>query len=367
MKISNYFKAGGTGSYKIRVIIGLLLVASFIITTACYQTAPSPKPVAAPLPTPAPRLAFQAPVPAVNSQGDKSETDLQTRSNLLDFARSHANLERDWDVFRKSYMDWQQKTAQNDTLVYKGLNDFLARFVAVKREVNKLQAPAGAGEVVEKLIQAVDREDTALRDLRDNWAGGSLDSFQKYDRERQEVNKIRRQAAAILQELSSPSASRDRTPTPLETATPAFTPGRTRTVDPQALQQLERGVQSVNTTWNDFQSSYDAWRSRDYSSEREANYNQLAAFVTSFRGLLSQISSQPAPGQLQSIAELMTQAAEKEEAALRSLRDNVRPYDSRPYQAYEKEWAAIDRIRRQASASLTELFFKQGISPSEIK
>lgn len=366
MKISNYFKTG-EGRHKIWIIIGILLIASFIITTACYQTIPAPRPVAAPLPTPAPRQAFQASAPAVSSQGEKAEADLQTRNALLDFARSHANLERDWGAFRKSYMDWQQKTAQNDTLVYKGLNDFLARFVAVKREVNQLQAPAGASEVVEKLIQAVDREDTAMRDLRDNWAGGSFDSFQKYDKERQEVNKIRRQAAAILQELSSPSASRDRTPTSLETATPAFTPGRTRTVDPQALQQLERGVQSVNRTWNDFQSSYDAWRSLDYSSEREASYVQLAAFVSGFRSLLSQISNQPAPGQLRPIAELMTQAAEKEEAAIRSLRDNVRPYDSRLYQAYEKDWATIDRLRRQASASLTELLFKQGISPSEVK
>lgn len=367
MKATDYLKSGGKGNYKIWIIAGLLIISSLIIAVACYQPAPAPRPVAAPLPSPVSRQAFQNPVPVVNSQAEKSEADLLTKAALLDFTSAHSNLERDWDNFRKSYMDWRQRASQNDSVFYRSLNDFPARFVAVKNAVYQLQAPAGANDIVEILVQAADKEDTALRALRDNWAGGDFDSFQKYDKDSQEVNKLRRQAAGILQDLSSPSTPNNTIPQTSQEASPSFTPRRTRSIDPQALQQFSVSFQSVNRTWNDFQSSYDAWRSRDNSSEREASYAQLAIFVSNFRGLLSQISSISAPGQLRPIAELMTQAAEKEEATLRSVRDNVKPYDSRSYQAYEKEWATIDRLRRQASSSLTDLLFKQGISPSEVK
>lgn len=367
MKAENCLIWWRTGNIKIGIIIGGLAAILLLVAAAC-QPAPAPPPAAALLPTPAPRQAFQPP-PVVSSQAEKTESDIVTRTVLLDFARAHSNLEREWENFRKSYMDWQQRVAQNDSFVYKGLNDFLARFVAVRKEINQLQAPAGAAEVVEKLVQAADREDAALRELRDNWASGDFDAFQKFDKERQEVNKLRRQASATLQDLSSPAASRDRAPSAPEEATPSFTTRRSaaRTVDPQALQQFERAVQSANRVWNDFQASYDAWRSQDYSAERESRYTQLSGNLATFRGLLAQISSLSAPGQLRSVAELMVQAAEKEEAALRALRDSLKPYDPRPLQAYEREWAGIDRLRRQASASLTDLLFKQGISPSETK
>lgn len=367
MKIRAYLNKGGRGHYKIGIVMGLFLTALLVITAACSQPAPEPRAAAIPVPTPTPRQAFQALPPAANSQSGKSEADLLTRATLLDFAKTHSNLERDWDAFRKSYMDWQQRASQNDSTVYKGLNDFVSRFVAVKREVNQLQAPAGANEIVDRLAQAADREGAALRDLRDNWAGGDFDAFQKFDKERQEVNKLRRQAATILQDLSSPSTSSSRTPAASEEATPSFTQRRPRTVDAQALQQLDRSFQVTSRTWNDFEVAYDTWRSRDNSPEREASHAQLVTFVSNFRSLVSQISSQSAPGQLRPVAELMIQAAEKEEAVLRSLRDSVKPNDSRQYQAYEKEWATIDRIRRQASSSLADLLFKQGISPSEVK
>lgn len=367
MKIRSCFIAIGSFERRIWIIAGLLLIVS-LIAAACSEPAPTPKPAVVSFPTPAPRQAFQSPAPAVNTQTEKSNAELLTKATLLDFARAQSNLERDWDAFRKSYMEWQQKTSQSYGVVYKGFNDFLARFVAVKKEVAQLQAPAGASEVVEKLSQAADREDAALKDLRDNLAVGDLDAFQKFDKERQEVNKLRRQAAAILQDLSASSASPTPRTTPLlETTTPPFTQRRLRTVDPQALQQFDRAFQAANKIWNDFEVSYDTWLSRDYSPEREASYSQLAIFVSNFRSLSSQISSLAAPGQLRPVAELMIQAAEKEEAALRGLRDNAKPYDARPYQAYEKEWATIDRLRRQASSSLTDLLFKQGISPSEIK
>ncbi len=368
MKIRACPNERGEGTYRAWIVAGILLIASLLVTVACSQPAPTPRPAAIPVPTSTPRQAFQAPAPAVNAQSEKAEADLLTRSSLLDFAKAHSGLERDWDAFRKSYMDWQQRSAQSDGTVYKGLNDFLARFVTVKKEVNQLQAPAGANEVVDKLSQAADREDAALRDLRDNWAVGDFEAFQKFDKERQEVNKLRRQAAAVLQDLSAaPAASNGKTPPASEEATRPFTQGRTRTVDPQALQQFERAFQATGRTWNDFEVAFDTWRNRDNSPEREAGYAQLSTFVSNFRGIASQISAQSAPGQLRPVAELMIQAAEKEEVALRSLRDNVRPYDARPYQSYEKEWAAIDRLRRQASASLTDLLYRQGISPSEVR
>lgn len=348
------------------IILPIILLVAALLTALSCQRQPAPTPRPAPAPVSTPRQAFQPLPPTIITPEEKVGVDQITKAMLLDFTQAQRSLDQNWESFRKSYMDWRQRAAQSEGLVYKNLNDFLASFVAVKRDIYQLQAPRGAGDVVERLVQAAEREDAALKELRDNWKGDEA-PFQKYEKERQEVNKLRRQATSKLQELMAPSPARARTPDTEEPATPPATARRTRTVDPQALQQLERSLQAVNRKWNDFHASYDGWRSRDYSSEREAGYSQLSAFASDFRGLLSKISSLPAPAPLRPVAELLVQAAEKEEGALRDLKDNWKPFDSRYYQAYEREWENIDRLRRQARASLTDLLLKYGISPLEVK
>jgi hypothetical protein len=63
----------------------------------------------------------------------------------------------------------------------------------------------------------------------------------------------------------------------------------------------------------------------------------------------------------------VVKAAEKEELALRKLRDTWRPFDPASFEAYEHQRKASNELRRQAESSLQTLLAKYGLSWGELQ
>jgi len=63
------------------------------------------------------------------------------------------------------------------------------------------------------------------------------------------------------------------------------------------------------------------------------------------------------------MGELLVEAAEREERALRDLGDSWQPYDPSVYAAVDQERTTANKIRRQVTAGLQELLERFEISP----
>ena len=63
------------------------------------------------------------------------------------------------------------------------------------------------------------------------------------------------------------------------------------------------------------------------------------------------------------MGELLVEAADREERALRDLGNTWRPYDASVYETLDQERTTANKIRRQVTVGLQELFERFGISP----
>ncbi|MBI4287402.1 MAG: hypothetical protein HY671_03100 [Chloroflexi bacterium] len=463
-------------------------LAVVLLAGSCQPTAPAaqtPAPLSAPNRQTAPPLPVAAPGAvqpnAVPAPG--APTSDASRPAAIEFARSFNVLNRDWETYRRSYDEWRQKNACGEPAMGESLGAFVANFQKIKKVVAELPEAQLSREVVERLVEAVEKEESALAELRTSWKPGDESAFQKYEAARFVTDRLRRQAAQGIDDLavasqatsqaeidkyrqalapidrdwdalnnsfdswrrtlpgndkggdkdaqkaatdtleklaSSAKGIFDRVlalPRPVliqkaadllvaaaekqnaaygklaagwkpgdDTSVAAFDKDRaevgrlrrdsTLGVDAIAvagttdnktlLARLTGQHEQLGKAWSDFRVQYDTWRSKGGDCDRNSMRQQMGERVTSFHALALRAYALPQSAAVRPLADLITQATEREEAALRQLRDSWKPYDSSFFQAYEKEWAAIDRVRRQAAAGLTDLMQKSNVSAADI-
>lgn len=451
------------------VIVGLAIA----LALGSCQARPAPAPPLAPYqPSRPPALPPSSPVqpiPALPSTPGLAETD---KAVIIEFARAFTPLHEDWQKYRRAYEEWRQQVACAEPAMTASLNGFVSSFQGIKRTISQVPQASPVREAAQSLAEAADKEEAALIEMRANWKPGTEDVFKKYEADRLAADKLRRQAAQALSELSiasraenlqaidqyrqarraierdwdalhldydSWSQSQEKSaaetleklaarsqgllnrvyvlpaPRPLEKPADllvaaaekeeaawrklkaAWKPGDEASLaayekERLSVNKLRRessvGVEAVaaiglrqnqellgqfsslhdqvDRAWNDFRSQYNAWRNKGGDCDRESLRRQLSERLAGFQALARRTYALPQSAVVRPLAELVNQAAEREEIALRQLRDNWKPYDSSFYQAYEEEWVTIDRLRRQAAASLTDLLRKSGVSPAEV-
>ncbi|MBF8264313.1 MAG: hypothetical protein HW384_177 [Dehalococcoidia bacterium] len=281
-----------------------------------------------------------------------SATQVENIESIDKYRKGRTSVEVEWDTLQKDYKNWRQSLpADNkirDTDKEKTAMTTLQKIADASQSIlNKVYAlppPTLARKSADLFVEAAEKEEAALRKLKASWKPGDEESITNYEREQLTVNKLRRDSTLLLESMASVSLQGNR---PL-------------------LQQFSTSYGQVSKAWDDVLSQYDDWRNKGGDCDRNAVRQQLLERLNTFSALAQRVNALPQPTIVRPLAELMTQAAEKEETTLRQLRDNWKPYDSGYYQNYEKEWVAIDRLRRQAAAGLTDLVQKNNISPSDI-
>lgn len=465
-----------------------LVAAIALVLGACQAPAATPSPAPTSTPKPSPAIPTLVPTSTPSPPPAESPVAEATKALVVEFARAQAVLDRDWENFRKAYMEWRQKGAGNEETMTKSLNGMVSRFQQIRNEVNQLPRPSLVRAVAENLVQAAEKEEAALSALRAGWRPGDEAAFQKYEGERTAAAKLRREAANRLTDLVAAASSEnleaitqfaqvrksidqdwdalhqeydswrkarpastdekdEKKAKDAEAATSdtlrqfvtrmqglldrLYTPPRPTSIGKSVdllveagekdeaalrklrdswkpgddssfftyekervtvnrlrrdstlgieeargagssenkaiLQQFSSAYDKVNKAWDEFHAFYDAWRNKGGDADRDAIAKQLSGLLGDFRSFSARIYTLPRPAPVRPLAELLIQAAGKEEEALRNLRDGWKPYDSRYYQDYEREWGNIDRLRREAAAGLTDLLIKHNIPRAEIK
>ena len=81
------------------------------------------------------------------------------------------------------------------------LGQFSTRIGELSRNVRDLPQSGYLLPMYNLLVEAAEREEGAIRTLRNSWQPFTVDAFIALDRERDTVNRLRREANIALQEL----------------------------------------------------------------------------------------------------------------------------------------------------------------------
>ena len=107
-----------------------------------------------------------------------------------------------WDAFHQRYSDWRRTDGGCDrTEVLQSLDGFNLRMGDLGRDVRRLPQSSYLLPMYNLLVEAVDREEGAIRALRNSWRPFTVDAFKAVDQERVNANRLRRQADIGLQGL----------------------------------------------------------------------------------------------------------------------------------------------------------------------
>ena len=111
-----------------------------------------------------------------------------------------------WDAFHQSYRDWRKTDGGCDrTEVLQALDGFNLRMSELGREVRRLPQSSYLLPMYTLLVEAAEREEGAVRALRNSWRPFTVDAFKVMDQERLNADRLRRQAGIGLQGLSDRS------------------------------------------------------------------------------------------------------------------------------------------------------------------
>ena len=107
-----------------------------------------------------------------------------------------------WDAFHENYLDWRETDGGCDrTDVLQSLDGFNLSMGELGRDVRSLPQSSYLLPMYTTLVEAVAREEGALRALRNSWRPFVVDAFKAVDQERLNTDRLRRQAGIGLQGL----------------------------------------------------------------------------------------------------------------------------------------------------------------------
>ena len=125
---------------------------------------------------------------------------------VQEFIVAYEILLTDWDEFHLSYNNWRRTEGGCDrTEVLKDLSQFHIRIGELGLKVRDLPQSGYLLPMYTLLVEAVEREEGAVRSLRTSWQPFTVDAFIAVDRERDNANKLRREASIALEELTDQS------------------------------------------------------------------------------------------------------------------------------------------------------------------
>ena len=118
------------------------------------------------------------------------------------FIGDYGRLIERWDAFHQRYNEWRRIEGGCDrSEVLQSLNEFNIRIGELVRRVRNLPQTGYLLPMYNLLVQAAEREEGAVRALRNSWQPFTVDAFIAVDRERDAANGLRREAKIALEEL----------------------------------------------------------------------------------------------------------------------------------------------------------------------
>ena len=290
----------------------------------------------------------------------QDRTETASRQLVEGYSSELRALNESWDKFHQDYDDMLR--AKEAELSSAETVEQLSRLIADFRKdiiesILSLPTSDHTRGVTDVLEEAAALEDLILRRLRnsfqkseDTGADGEVEFilrnpalFDTFEAQVVESNGMRRQAVQELADV-------------LETTSPENRPGQ------QFIDQHGKLVES----WNKFHAAYDEWRQSDGGCDRSQAVAKLGGFTRDFGELASKVRALPRATFLRPLGELLVEAVEREEQALRTLRNAWRPFDVGIYEELDSERSAAGKLRRQVASGNQDLLSRYDVSIRDV-
>ena len=154
---------------------------------------------------------FDTHIASVNRLRRSLRNDLDdARASLTDSGQENLgillwqtrSLDREWNDFHDSYDEWRRSNGGCDQgQALEALGQLAADFGQTVRDIGDLSSGPLVRKMGELLLQAAEREQTAVLSLRETWRSLDTSAFGRYSADRSFAERLRRQAAFDLQDL----------------------------------------------------------------------------------------------------------------------------------------------------------------------
>jgi hypothetical protein len=142
--------------------------------------------------------------------------------------------------------------------------------------------------------------------------------------------------------------------------------GDVSATDQAALSAFDSAAKSLIQDWDSFHQDYDTWLQNGRGCDEMAASESLGEFSNRASQLSARVRNLPQAGFLSPLANSLVEAAEREEEAYRSLRNNWRPFGNDVYRGLERERVNAQQLRHQTNQGLRQLMNLFGIADADI-
>jgi hypothetical protein len=169
------------------------------------------------------------------------------------------------------------------------------------------------------------------------------DHFDAFDETLDSTRAVRRMAERDLEDLVEGFSENDR----------------------EVLADFVAAFGNLMDAWDDFHSEFDGWVRTEGECNRAGATSELQLYNQRFSEIGSRVRGLSQVSYLRPSSDLLSEAVEREGAALRSLANTWAPYESDVYRGMDEERANADKLRRLADRRIQELMERNGISLSQ--
>ena len=237
-----------------------------------------------------------------------------------DFAAGKVGVDQDWERFHEEFDTWRSGLISCDaSSVSVRLQQFAGDFAGITEDARNLPRTSAVRSMADRLILAAEGEDEALRDLRDIWILGSvagledagfdfaqLDNLAAFEL----VDLARSQASVLQKEVADELSDR-----------------LARASSQGDAETFNEDSQQIGLVWDQFHKDYDSFRAQEGTLTSVETVNQLGELVDQFRNVVASVRQLPTFESTRRAAQILADAAQEEETALRNLRDTFQRFD----------------------------------------
>ena len=301
----------------------------------------------------------------------QEKTAPASQSKVDEFDGEVRSLSTAWDRFHQDYDSF--RTAQGGLTPDEAavrLGSLVDQFRDVVLAVRDLPSTSSTSAVATLLANAVEEEDLALRLLRGALPpskGNSSESSENGSESSENGKESNDTSASVVidttlfdpfdVQIVEANGARRRARQELASALESVSADSRTAVEGFAIQYSDLLQQ-----WNGFHKDYDKWRSTEGGCNRTKAVEALGGFTLRSAELTGTVRNLPRATFLRPLGELMVEAAEREESALKELRTSWRPFDPQVFQTLDRQRNTSGKLRRQVALGIEELLESYGIA-----
>ncbi len=277
----------------LRPILLLSLASLLALSLACTGQAPAASTGEPTMPLGQGSAATGSTSPAIAVSADL----------VTQFAEAQAAINADWDAFHNDLDGWRSGlTACDRAAATSALRNFAGDFGDITKQARALPGKGIARELPSEVIMAATGEETALRNLRDNWNPVDPSLLEMVQTERAVAADLLRSTQIEMDKLADMDDPEDRI----------------------IAKEFARALAAVDDSWDSFNVNY---------QELQDEYLELSAeeIVTRLRDLTEQhdqvlltLEDMPSDKVTDPVLDPLVEAAETEASALGDLLDAMR-------------------------------------------